>query len=272
MGEGNVGAQAVINRLISVEGGDDATADETSEDQVVTGRRRRKTDSSDTGIEVVGASDLWVKLAKCCTPVPGDQILGFVTRGAGVSVHRTDCVNAANLRTEHERLVEVAWAPTAKSSFLVAIQVEALDRNRLLSDITRSLSDQHVNILSAALNTTQGPDLQGQVHLRDRRPDPPRPRAAGGPAGAGGLRRLPRQPVTEAHLPASYRLSPPAPPRRRRTGPSLALVAARLVLPAGPSRPAWPSAAKGSLPPRFRELFCYAETSGQIESAGTATA
>jgi GTP diphosphokinase / guanosine-3',5'-bis(diphosphate) 3'-diphosphatase len=155
VGEGNVGAQAVINRLMLVEGGDDATADETSEDQVVTGRRRRKTVSSDSGIEVVGATDLWVKLAKCCTPVPGDQILGFVTRGAGVSVHRTDCVNAENLRSEHERLVEVSWAPTAKSSYLVAIQIEALDRNRLLSDITRCLSDQHVNILSAALNTTK---------------------------------------------------------------------------------------------------------------------
>ncbi len=155
VGEGSVGAQAVVNRLISVEGGDDAVADETSEDRVVTGRRRRKRQAGDSGIEVVGASDLWVKLAKCCTPVPGDEILGFVTRGAGVSVHRTDCVNAANLRTEHERLVEVSWAPTSKSSFLVAIQVEALDRNRLLSDITRSLSDQHVNILSAALNTTK---------------------------------------------------------------------------------------------------------------------
>ena len=96
-----------------------------------------------------------MKLAKCCTPVPGDPILGFVTRGAGVSVHRTDCVNAASLRAEPERLIEVEWAPTAKSSFLVAIQVEALDRNRLLSDITRTLSDQHVNILSAALSTTK---------------------------------------------------------------------------------------------------------------------
>ena len=87
--------------------------------------------------------------------MPGDAILGFVTRGSGVSVHRVDCVNAASLRQQPERLVPVDWAPTAKSSFLVAIQVEALDRNRLLSDITRALSDQHVNILSAALNTTK---------------------------------------------------------------------------------------------------------------------
>ncbi len=155
VGEGTVGAQAVVNRLISVEGGDEAAADETSEDRVVTGRRRTATGGSESGIEVVGATDLYVKLAKCCTPVPGDKILGFVTRGAGVSVHRTDCVNAADLRSEPERLIDVRWAPTAKSSYLVAIQVEALDRNRLLSDITRALSDQHVNIMSAALNTTK---------------------------------------------------------------------------------------------------------------------
>jgi len=125
--------------------------------RVVTGRRRRTAGSTsgESGIRVVGASDLWVKLAKCCTPVPGDPIMGFVTRGAGVSVHRTDCVNAESLRAEPERLIDVEWAPTAKSSFLVAIQVEALDRNRLLSDITRTLSDQHVNILSAGLSTTK---------------------------------------------------------------------------------------------------------------------
>jgi GTP diphosphokinase / guanosine-3',5'-bis(diphosphate) 3'-diphosphatase len=155
VGEGTVGPQAVVNRLIIVEGGDEIVADETSEDRVVTGRRRRSSGAGDSGIRVIGASDLLVKLAKCCTPVPGDDILGFVTRGAGVSVHRVDCSNADNLRAEPERLIPVEWAPNAKSSFLVAIQIEALDRNRLLSDITRALSDQHVNILSAALNTSK---------------------------------------------------------------------------------------------------------------------
>ncbi|HYP44562.1 MAG TPA: bifunctional (p)ppGpp synthetase/guanosine-3',5'-bis(diphosphate) 3'-pyrophosphohydrolase [Propionibacteriaceae bacterium] len=155
VGENTVGAQAVVNRLISVEGGDDATADETSEDRVVTGRQRRTAGTSDSGIEVVGASDLLVKLAKCCTPVPGDTILGFVTRGSGVSVHRTDCVNATSLQAQPQRVLQVAWAPTSKSQFLVAIQVEALDRSRLLSDVTRALSDQHVNILSAALTTSK---------------------------------------------------------------------------------------------------------------------
>ncbi len=158
VGEGTVGAQAVVNRLIIVEGGEEMVADETGEDRVLTGRRRRSSSTggrAESGIRVIGASDLLVKLAKCCTPVPGDQIMGFVTKGSGVSVHRVTCVNAASLRKESERLISVEWAPTAKSSFLVAIQVEALDRNRLLSDITRALSDQHVNILSAGLNTTK---------------------------------------------------------------------------------------------------------------------
>ncbi len=155
VGEGTVGAQSVVNRLIAVEGGDETVAEEISEDRVVTGRRRRSSGAIDCGIRVTGASDLLVKLAKCCTPVPGDDILGFVTRGSGISVHRTDCSNASSLQAEPERLIPVEWAPNAKSSFLVAIQIEALDRNRLLSDITRALSDQHVNILSAALNTSK---------------------------------------------------------------------------------------------------------------------
>jgi GTP diphosphokinase / guanosine-3',5'-bis(diphosphate) 3'-diphosphatase len=156
VGEGMVGPQAVVSRLISIEGGEDAVADETSEDRVITRRQRSTGSSPDSGIHVLGTSDLWVKLAKCCTPVPGDDILGFVTRGSGVSVHRTDCPNTRGLQAQHERVIGVEWgAPTAQSAFLVNIQVEALDRNRLLSDITRALSDQHVNILSAALTTSR---------------------------------------------------------------------------------------------------------------------
>src|SRR6516165_9567168 len=88
------------------------------------------------------------------SPVPGDQIMGFVTRGGGVSVHRTDCTNAASLQQQAERIIEVLWAPSASSVFLVAIQVEALDRHRLLSDITRVLADEKVNILSASVTTS----------------------------------------------------------------------------------------------------------------------
>ena len=119
------------------------------------GRGRKRRSNADPGVVVKGVDDVWVKLARCCTPVPGDPIIGFVTRGSGVSVHRTDCVNVDSLSREPERILEVEWAPTQSSVFLVAIQVEALDRSRLLSDVTRVLSDQHVNILSAAVQTSR---------------------------------------------------------------------------------------------------------------------
>jgi guanosine-3',5'-bis(diphosphate) 3'-pyrophosphohydrolase len=87
--------------------------------------------------------------------VPPDDILGFVTKGGGVSVHRRDCTNASSLLKQPEKVLEVEWAPTGNSTFLVNIQVEAIDRARLLSDITMVLSDAHVNILSANLSTTR---------------------------------------------------------------------------------------------------------------------
>jgi GTP pyrophosphokinase len=156
VGEGNVGAQAVVRRVIDLFGGEEGAAEDLAEGVQITERGRAKRASGgDAGVIVKGLSDVWVKLAKCCTPVPGDQILGFVTRGEGVSVHRADCTNAASLKSQPQRIVEVEWAPTAQSMFLVNIQVEALDRARLLSDITKVLSDVHVNILSASLQTTR---------------------------------------------------------------------------------------------------------------------
>ena len=116
--------------------------------------RSRALKNSDSGVLVRGAPDILVKLAKCCTPVPGDPIVGFVTRGTGVSVHQADCVNVKELLTEPDRMIEVEWAPTSSSVFLVQIQVEALDRSGLLSDVTRVLSENHVNIISASVSTS----------------------------------------------------------------------------------------------------------------------
>jgi GTP diphosphokinase / guanosine-3',5'-bis(diphosphate) 3'-diphosphatase len=151
VGEGHVSPQSVVQKLVQMLGGEEGTSDDAAEAATPTRPRRRA--AGDPGVVVKGVSDVWVKLARCCTPVPGDDIVGFVTRGSGVSVHRIDCVNVAALEREHGRMVDVEWAPTANSLFLVAIQVEALDRARLLSDITRVLSDQHVNILSATVTT-----------------------------------------------------------------------------------------------------------------------
>lgn len=155
VGEGHLGAQTVVTRLTASLGGDEGLIEDASE-QVLPSRVANRRDAKpDPGITVIGADDTWVKLSRCCTPVPGDEVLGFVTRGSGISVHRIDCVNADDLRTQPERLVEVAWTPGKSSIFLVNIQVEALDRARLLSDVTRALSDQHVNILNASVTTTK---------------------------------------------------------------------------------------------------------------------
>jgi GTP pyrophosphokinase len=102
---------------------------------------------------VQGRSDVWVKLARCCTPVPGDQIMGFITRGQGVSVHRTDCPNVKELEKESDRMIDVSWRGGIATSFLVSIRVEALDRRKLLQDVATVLGDQHVNIVSASSNT-----------------------------------------------------------------------------------------------------------------------
>ncbi|TAJ46225.1 MAG: bifunctional (p)ppGpp synthetase/guanosine-3',5'-bis(diphosphate) 3'-pyrophosphohydrolase [Herbiconiux sp.] len=151
IGEGHISTQSVIEKVIAslqteVES-DDSDLD------VFVGNRPRVT-HSDSGVLVRGAPDILVKLAKCCTPVPGDDIVGFVTRGSGVSVHQADCHNVASLLNEPERMIDVEWAPSSKSVFLVQIQVEALDRSGLLSDVTRVLSEHHVNILSASVNTS----------------------------------------------------------------------------------------------------------------------
>jgi len=162
IGENHVSAQSVVQRLIQTLGGEEGTTEDLAESTLPAlpgdkgeRRRGRGRPGGDPGVLVKGMDDIWVKLSRCCTPVPGDTIVGFVTRGAGVSVHRKDCGNVEALMAQPERMVEVEWAPTASSVFLVSIQVEALDRARLLSDVTRVLSDQHVNILSANVNTSR---------------------------------------------------------------------------------------------------------------------
>ncbi|MFF1480106.1 RelA/SpoT family protein [Streptomyces sp. NPDC058301] len=155
IGEGHVAAQGVVQKLVQALGGEEAANEDIAESAPPSRGRSKRRANADPGVVVKGVEDVWVKLARCCTPVPGDPIIGFVTRGSGVSVHRADCVNVDSLSQQPERILEVEWAPTQSSVFLVAIQVEALDRSRLLSDVTRVLSDQHVNILSAAVQTSR---------------------------------------------------------------------------------------------------------------------
>jgi GTP pyrophosphokinase len=151
IGEGQISAQSIIDRLTVPDVNED---ENESEFELPSAPKSfRKVATGDSGVLVKGDGDVMVKLARCCTPVPGDAIMGFVTRGSGVSVHRNDCKNADSLKLESERLVDVSWAPSSKRLFLVQIQVEALDRSGLLSDVTRVLSEHHVNILSASVST-----------------------------------------------------------------------------------------------------------------------
>ncbi len=155
IGDGHVSPQSVVARLSRLISG---ISDEDVTDDVPLARpvKIARPDHVAQGVMVKGLPDVWVKLGRCCTPVPGDAIVGFVTRGQGVSVHRADCPNVKTLRREPERMIEVSWSGGKPTTFVVAIQVEALDRTRLLSDIATVLSDQHVNILSA--NSSTGRD------------------------------------------------------------------------------------------------------------------
>ena len=152
IGDNHLSAQSVVEKMSAA-----LSADEDSEEAVFELPTHtssiHRVRHSDSGVLVRGDADVMVKLARCCTPVPGDEILGFITRATGVSVHRSDCRNADDLRSQPERLIEVSWVPNSKSLFLVQIQIEALDRGGLLSDVTRVLSEHHVNILSASVST-----------------------------------------------------------------------------------------------------------------------
>jgi len=145
IGDNHVSARSVAQRVArELRGGDH---DELVPLRVQEPRPQRHT----AGIHVEGLDDVMVRLSRCCTPVPGDRILGFVTRGRGVSVHRTDCANASSLTAgQVDRVIEVDWDRARVGVFVASIEIKALDRARLLADVTRSLAEHHVSIVSNA--------------------------------------------------------------------------------------------------------------------------
>src|SRR5207247_9778193 len=149
IGDGHVSPQSIVSRLARLVSAD---AEEEAE-EIPAARPVRLARPATPAVVVQGRSDVWVKLARCCTPVPGDEIMGFVTRGQGVSVHRTDCPNVRELLRDKDRLIEVAWAAGKATSFAVSVQIEALDRRKLLQDVATVLGDQHVNIIAASSQT-----------------------------------------------------------------------------------------------------------------------
>jgi GTP pyrophosphokinase len=160
VGEGHVSPQSVVIRLTRLISGDE---EEEVAAEVPPARPVQLTHRADRPVVVAGADDLWVNLARCCTPVPGDEIVGFVTRGRGVTVHRADCPNTQALAREPDRFIDVSWRAGKGTSFVVSIQVEALDRKKLLGDVATALSEQQINILSAT--TTVGKDRVARLRF-----------------------------------------------------------------------------------------------------------
>jgi GTP pyrophosphokinase len=167
IGEGHVSAKSIAQRLDrELRGGD-------HEEQLpsTVAAPRRPSGRQASGVYVEGLDDVMIRLSRCCTPVPGDEIMGFVTRGRGVSVHRADCANAAVLMTEQgSRLIEVEWDRESKGVYVVSVEVKALDRSRLLTDVTRVLSEHHVNILASSSHT--GTDRISRMRFEFELADP----------------------------------------------------------------------------------------------------
>lgn len=162
IGESHVSAESVAGRISRRlnEGSDD---DEPQLAATGPGRRTRTRRSNNIGVHVEGLDDVMVRLAKCCTPVPGDEIMGFVTRGRGVSVHRTDCANAVSLALgQGGRLMEVEWDGAGAGTFEAGVEVRALDRHRLLGDVSGAFADLDINILGC--ETRSGTDRV--THMR----------------------------------------------------------------------------------------------------------
>jgi GTP diphosphokinase / guanosine-3',5'-bis(diphosphate) 3'-diphosphatase len=154
VGENQVSAQSIAQRLTrALRGPEDEQLPTTG--LVGGGRSHRPSRRSGAGVYVEGLDDVMIHLARCCTPVPGDQIIGFVTQGRGVSVHRADCSNATALADRSkERLIEVEWDRGNDGVFVATIEVQAFDRSRLLADVSRVVSEHHLNIVAARTATT----------------------------------------------------------------------------------------------------------------------
>jgi GTP pyrophosphokinase len=169
IGDGHVSARSVSQRVArDLRGGGHEDQLPTTVGPGLAPRTRR---GSPVGVYVEGLDDVMVRLSRCCTPVPGDQIVGFVTRGRGVSVHRADCANASALAAgEQERLIEVEWDREGSTVFVASIEVLAFDRSRLLSDVTRVVSEHHLNIVASSSQTA--PDRVSRMRFDVELADP----------------------------------------------------------------------------------------------------
>ena len=155
LGYGGITTNQILFRLIDEY--KKANKQERAED--VTEKKEAKPQkiltTNDKGVKVKGIENIMVRLSKCCTPVPGDEIIGYITRGRGVSIHRVDCINLKDPLVEPQRLIEVEWVDEYKASFSSEIQILARDRQMLLADITKAMSDMKINVTAVNARTTK---------------------------------------------------------------------------------------------------------------------
>jgi GTP diphosphokinase / guanosine-3',5'-bis(diphosphate) 3'-diphosphatase len=155
LGHGKVSSRVVANKLMQRLKAGESVDQEQTVDDLISGRedRVRVREASNYGIQVKGVEDVAVRLAKCCRPVPGDKIAGYVSLGRGITIHRNDCKNVKALRKAPERFVDVSWDGENEASYRVELQVDAYDRTRLLEDLSRTFAEAGINILEATCTT-----------------------------------------------------------------------------------------------------------------------
>ncbi len=153
LGGAKISPKVVVNKIMQLlKQGEAAESEPTAADDLLqTGRRRSRatTSSSRFGISVEGIDEVMLRLAKCCRPVPGDPIVGYISLGRGITIHREDCPNVAVLRRDPERFTPVSWDGDADTSFRVEIEVDGWDRHRLLEDMSRTFAEAGINIIEA---------------------------------------------------------------------------------------------------------------------------
>ncbi len=152
LGGAKISAKTVTTKLIArLKEGESAVEPTSAATELLERREQpKKTAASSTyGIKVEGVDDVMLRLAKCCRPVPGDPIVGYISLGKGITIHHVDCKNARHLRRNPERFTEVAWDGESASAFRAEIEVDGWDRTRLLEDLSRNFAEAGVNILEA---------------------------------------------------------------------------------------------------------------------------
>jgi GTP diphosphokinase / guanosine-3',5'-bis(diphosphate) 3'-diphosphatase len=153
LGAAKISPKVVVNKVMQrLKQGETAETEPTATDDLLQTRRRRSRPTSLStrfGIAVEGIDEVMLRLAKCCRPVPGDPIVGYISLGRGITIHREDCPNVAVLRKDPDRFTPVSWDGDAETAFRVEIQVDGWDRHRLLEDMTRTFAEAGINILDA---------------------------------------------------------------------------------------------------------------------------